>query len=78
MKKALVPLVLTLALGLAACGKSEDATNTLGGDNVVLNDEDAADIDNVAAVDPLSNGAPGDELNNIAITGSNTTLGNTL
>lgn len=65
MKKSLVPLALTLTLGLAACGTSEDASHT----------PDAADF---PTVDQRSNGAPGDELDNIALSGSNASLGNTL
>ena len=76
MKKALVPLALTLAFGVAACGKSGDATNT--SDTVVLNDEDAVGDGNVVAVDPVANGEPGAELDNIAVTDSNASLGNTL
>lgn len=76
MEKALVPLALTLALGVAACGKSENATST--SDTVVLNDEDAVGDGNVAAVDPVANGEPGAELDNIAVTDSDASLGNTL
>jgi hypothetical protein len=63
MKKIFVPLALSLALGTAACGKSDEATNTGAGSDVVLNDEDAiaggndadlstAPLGNASATDP--------------------------
>ena len=45
MKKILVPIALSLALGTAACGKSDDANtdanDTAASSEIVLNDEDA-------------------------------------
>ncbi len=48
MKKIFVPLALSLALGTAACGKSDEAANTGAGSDVVLNDEDALSSENLS------------------------------
>lgn len=69
MKKIVTTLALSLALGTAACGKSDNATNTGAGSDFVLNDEDAlAENDAALAAAPLDNAA---------VTNADSTVGNT-
>lgn len=56
MKKIVTTLALSLALGTAACGRSDEASNTGAGSDVVLNDEDAlTENDAALAAAPLDN-----------------------
>lgn len=56
MKKIVTTLALSLALGTAACGRSDEASNTVAGSDVVLNDEDAlTENDAALAAAPLDN-----------------------
>ncbi len=83
MKKILVPLALSLALGTTACGRSDEPANVDAGNEIVLNDEDAigvngdADLsvvppDNTAAAE-FGNGAGAGDA---SLTASNGSLGN--
>ena len=50
MKKfAVVPLVLALSLGAAACSKGEDTTNTAVSNDVTLNSDEVVTDENATA-----------------------------
>lgn len=68
MKKIVTTLALSLALGTAACGRSDEASNTVAGSDVVLNDEDAlTENDAALAAGPLDNAT---------VTNANSSVGN--